>query len=104
MLSPRLRSGQAVEGCSTCSNCRSGCLRCDFEDRLLVGLSAVRCLFVLCGIDVGGMKLSGGQIQRVATAWQRVFGLHVTCLVMSYRPAVLTRADQVLVLAHGQIV
>ena len=82
-------------------------------------------------IGVRGMKLSGGQIQRVAAArmlartpellvlddlssaldietelalWQRVFGLHVTCLVVSHRPAVLARANQVLVLEHGQIV
>lgn len=80
-----------------------------------------------------GVKLSGGQIQRVAAArmfvrdaevlvfddlssaldaeteaelWRRLFarGRDVTCLVVSHRPAALRRADQVLVMEAGRIV
>jgi ATP-binding cassette, subfamily B, bacterial len=81
-------------------------------------------------IGVQGMRLSGGQAQRAAAArmlvrqpellvfddlssaldveteqalWQRVFGLGATCLVVSHRPVVLARADQILVLQDGRI-
>jgi ATP-binding cassette subfamily B protein len=79
-----------------------------------------------------GIKLSGGQVQRVAAArmfvteaellvmddlssaldadteaelWARVFarGREVTCLVVSHRPAALARADQVLHLENGRL-
>jgi ATP-binding cassette subfamily B protein len=79
-----------------------------------------------------GVKLSGGQVQRVAAArmfvrepellvlddlssaldaeteaelWRRVFarGRDVTCLVVSHRPTVLRRADQVLVMEDGAL-
>jgi ATP-binding cassette, subfamily B, bacterial len=80
-----------------------------------------------------GMKLSGGQVRRVAAArmfvqraelvvlddlssaldaetaatlWQRLFarGPDLTCLVVSHHPAVLHRADQILHLADGRLV
>ena len=79
-----------------------------------------------------GVKLSGGQVQRVAAArmfvrepellvlddlssaldaeteaelWRRLFarGRDVTCLVVSHRPTVLRRADQVLVMDDGRL-
>jgi ATP-binding cassette subfamily B protein len=76
------------------------------------------------------MRLSGGQVQRTAAArmfvrqpellvmddlssaldveteqilWQRVFSQDATCLVVSFRRAVLERADQILVLQDGRI-
>jgi ATP-binding cassette, subfamily B, bacterial len=81
-------------------------------------------------IGTRGVRLSGGQIQRAAAArmfirepellvvddlssaldvetehrlWQQVFDLGTTCLVVSHRPAVLERADQILVLEHGRV-
>ena len=80
-----------------------------------------------------GVKLSGGQVQRVAAArmflrdaellvfddlssaldpgtesqlWARLFarGPDVTCLVVSHRPAALHRADQILLLDAGRLV
>ena len=80
-----------------------------------------------------GVKLSGGQIQRVAAArmfvtdaellvlddlssaldaeteaelWARLFARSrdVTCLVVSHRPAALRRADQILHLSGGHLV
>jgi ATP-binding cassette subfamily B protein len=83
-------------------------------------------------IGVRGMKLSGGQVQRTAAArmfvrepellvmddissaldveteqilWQRMFqaSMQRTCLVVSHRPAVLERADQILVMENGRI-
>lgn len=80
-----------------------------------------------------GVKLSGGQVQRVAAArmfvrhaellvfddlssaldtdteaglWTRLFarGREVTCLVVSHRPAALRRADQVLLMDRGRLV
>jgi ATP-binding cassette, subfamily B, bacterial len=80
-----------------------------------------------------GVKLSGGQIQRVAAArmfvrdaellvfddlssaldaetewelWTRLFarGRDVTCLVVSHSPAALRRADKILVMDAGRIV
>jgi ABC-type multidrug transport system fused ATPase/permease subunit len=80
-----------------------------------------------------GVKLSGGQIQRVAAArmfvtgaellvlddlssaldaeteaelWARLFarGRDVTCLVVSHRPAALRRADQILHFNGGRLV
>lgn len=80
-----------------------------------------------------GVKLSGGQVQRVAAArmfvraaellvfddlssaldaeteaelWTRLFarGRDVTCLVVSHRPGALRRADQVLTLEAGRLV
>jgi|TARA_Y100000031_G_scaffold149717_1_gene188010 ATP-binding cassette subfamily B protein len=79
-----------------------------------------------------GVKLSGGQIQRVAAArmfirtpqllifddlssaldvntekslWTRLNEqLDTTCLVVSHRPAVLERADQILVIKEGRLV
>jgi ATP-binding cassette, subfamily B, bacterial len=79
-----------------------------------------------------GVRLSGGQVQRVAAArmfirdadllvfddlssaldaeteaelWRRLFdgGAQPTCLVVSHRPAVLARADQVLVIEDGRL-
>jgi len=80
-----------------------------------------------------GVKLSGGQVQRTAAArmfvrqadvyvfddlssaldvetervmWERVFArnLQSACLVVSHRPAVLERADRIIVLADGRVV
>ena len=80
-----------------------------------------------------GVKLSGGQVQRVAAArmfvrdaellvfddlssaldaeteaelWTRLFarGRDVTCLVVSHRPVALRRADQVLLMDAGRLV
>ncbi len=80
-----------------------------------------------------GMRLSGGQVQRAAAArmfmrqpellvfddlssaldgeterllWERLFAgaTKPTCLVVSHRPAVLARADQVILLANGRVV
>jgi len=79
-----------------------------------------------------GVKLSGGQIQRVAAArmfirnpqllifddlssaldvnterslWTRLNEKEdTTCLVVSHRPAVLQRADQILVIKEGRLV
>jgi len=89
-----------------------------------------------------GMRLSGGQLQRVAAArmfirqpellvfddlssaldtateqtlWSRLFSLNSppsphslltwtpTCLVVSHRPAVLQRADRIILLNHGRV-
>jgi ATP-binding cassette subfamily B protein len=82
-------------------------------------------------IGVRGMKLSGGQAQRAAAArmlvrqpellvmddtssaldvetervlWGRLLGQGATCLVVSHRPAVLERADQILLLQEGRLV
>lgn len=82
-------------------------------------------------IGVRGMKLSGGQAQRTAAArmlvrepellvmddtssaldveteralWERLLGQDATCLVVSHRPAVLERADQILLLREGRLV
>ncbi len=82
-------------------------------------------------IGVRGMKLSGGQAQRTAAArmlvrepellvmddtssaldvetesvlWERLLGRGATCLVVSHRPAVLERADQILLLQEGRLV
>lgn len=82
-------------------------------------------------IGVRGLRLSGGQIQRTAAArmlirrpellviddlssaldveteqrlWQRLLALNTTCLMVSHRPYVLARANQVLTLADGHIV
>jgi ATP-binding cassette subfamily B protein len=83
-------------------------------------------------IGTRGVKLSGGQVQRVAAArmlvrdsqllvfddlssaldvhterslWERIFARPgVTCLVVSHRPAVLQRADQIIVLREGRCV
>jgi ATP-binding cassette subfamily B protein len=82
-------------------------------------------------IGVRGMKLSGGQAQRAAAArmlvrepellvmddtssaldvetehalWARLLGQGATCLVVSHRPAVLQRADQILLLREGRLV
>jgi len=80
-----------------------------------------------------GVKLSGGQVQRAAAArmflrdaellvfddlssaldadteadlWTRLFarGRHVTCLVVSHRPAALRRADQLLLVDAGRLI
>jgi ATP-binding cassette subfamily B protein len=80
-----------------------------------------------------GVKLSGGQVQRTAAArmfvrepellvlddlssaldaetetelWRRLFarGREVTCIVVSHRPTVLRRADQVLVMDDGRLI
>jgi ATP-binding cassette subfamily B protein len=79
-----------------------------------------------------GVRLSGGQTQRAAAArmfvrdaelfvcddlssaldveteatlWERVFARPgATCLVVSHRPAVLRRADQILVVVDGRVV
>jgi len=81
-------------------------------------------------IGARGVRLSGGQAQRAAAArmfvrepellvvddlssaldretegllWQHVFALGTTCLAVSHRPAVLERADQILLLEDGRI-
>lgn len=81
-------------------------------------------------IGARGVRLSGGQIQRTAAArmfvrntellviddlssaldveteqilWQRLFTTAMTCLVVSHRPAVLARADQILLLEQGHL-
>ncbi|MEU8197149.1 ABC transporter ATP-binding protein [Microbispora amethystogenes] len=82
-------------------------------------------------IGVRGVRLSGGQAQRTAAArmfardsallvmddlssaldveteqelWRRIFATSATCLAVSHRPALLERADQVLLLKDGRIV
>jgi ATP-binding cassette subfamily B protein len=82
-------------------------------------------------IGVRGVRLSGGQAQRTAAArmfarepallvmddlssaldveteqelWRRIFAMSTTCLVVSHRPAVLERADQVLLLRDGRLI
>ncbi|HVX44399.1 MAG TPA: ABC transporter ATP-binding protein [Mycobacteriales bacterium] len=82
-------------------------------------------------IGVRGIRLSGGQVQRVAAArmfardpellvvddlssaldveterdlWDGITATGVTCLAVSHRPAVLDRADQVLLMHAGKIV
>ena len=83
-------------------------------------------------VGARGVKLSGGQLQRSATArmfvrpaelyvvddlssaldvetervlWERFFERpHATSLVVSHRHAALRRADRIVVLAHGRIV
>jgi ATP-binding cassette, subfamily B, bacterial len=82
-------------------------------------------------VGARGMKLSGGQVQRTAAArmfvreaellvfddlssaldveterllWQRVLERGATCLVVSHRPAVLGRADQIITLEGGRVV
>lgn len=79
-------------------------------------------------IGARGMRLSGGQVQRVAAArmfvtepellvfddlssaldveteqalWERLFARGATCLAVSHRPEVLRRADQVIRLHPG---
>ncbi|HEX5166123.1 MAG TPA: ATP-binding cassette domain-containing protein, partial [Thermomicrobiales bacterium] len=82
-------------------------------------------------VGSGGVKLSGGQLQRAATArmlvqnaellviddvssaldvnterqlWERLFaGRDVTCLAVSHRRAALRRADHVIVLQDGSV-
>jgi len=81
-------------------------------------------------IGVRGVRLSGGQVQRVAAArmfardpellviddlssaldveteqelWRGIFALSTTCLAVSHRPAVLERADQIVLLKHGRV-
>ncbi|HJN49759.1 MAG: ATP-binding cassette domain-containing protein [Pseudomonadales bacterium] len=78
-----------------------------------------------------GVKLSGGQIQRVAAArmfirqpellvfddlssaldvnterslWTRLEEQDTTCLVVCHQPSVLERADQILVVEEGRLV
>jgi ATP-binding cassette subfamily B protein len=82
-------------------------------------------------IGVRGLRLSGGQIQRTAAArmfvrqpellviddlssaldveteqrlWQRILALNTTALIVSHRPYVLSRADQLLKLEDGRLV
>ncbi|TLP55766.1 ABC transporter ATP-binding protein [Microbispora triticiradicis] len=82
-------------------------------------------------IGVRGVRLSGGQAQRTAAArmfardsallvmddlssaldveteqelWRRIFATSATCLAVSHRPALLERADQVLLLKDGRVV
>jgi len=82
-------------------------------------------------VGAGGVKLSGGQVQRTAAArmfargaellviddlssaldvetervlWERLpTGGDVTCLAVSHRRAALTRADQIIVLKDGRV-
>lgn len=81
-------------------------------------------------IGVRGVRLSGGQVQRTAAArmfahgaellvlddlssaldveterelWRRLFRSEVTCLAVSHRPAVLERADRIVVLSDGVV-
>jgi ATP-binding cassette subfamily B protein len=82
-------------------------------------------------IGVRGVRLSGGQVQRTAAArmfarepellvmddlssaldvtteqelWRRIFARNVTCLAVSHRPAVLERADALLLLKDGYLI
>lgn len=83
-------------------------------------------------VGARGVKLSGGQLQRAAVArmlaqradllvfddvssaldarteaqlWDGLFSeLDATCLVVSHRRAALSRADRILVMAHGKVV
>jgi len=52
-------------------------------------------------VGARGVKLSGGQRQRVAAA--RMFLRQADLLVVSHRPAVLRRADRVVLLADGRV-
>jgi ATP-binding cassette subfamily B protein len=81
-------------------------------------------------VGARGVRLSGGQVQRVATArmlirdaellvvddlssaldvaterqlWDRLLATDVTCLAVSHRRAVLARADRIIVLKDGAI-
>jgi ATP-binding cassette subfamily B protein len=82
-------------------------------------------------VGARGVKLSGGQVQRVAAArmfvrqtellvfddlssaldveteqklWERIFvSQQRTCLVVSHRRAVLQQADQIIVLKNGRV-
>lgn len=81
-------------------------------------------------VGTGGVKLSGGQIQRTAAArmfvrnaellviddlssaldvetermvWERLRDSKLTCLAVSHRRAALSRADQIIVLKDGRI-
>ncbi|ASS74125.1 hypothetical protein CIG75_03390 [Tumebacillus algifaecis] len=101
---------------------RSAVLEQDVE-RMVDGLSTA--------IGASGVKLSGGQVQRVAAArmfvrdaellvfddlssaldlkteralWERVMaGQDMTCLVVSHRPAALMRADHIILLKEGKV-
>ncbi|MER6503590.1 ATP-binding cassette domain-containing protein [Streptomyces sp. NPDC001455] len=82
-------------------------------------------------VGVRGVRLSGGQVQRVAAArmfarsaplmvmddlssaldveterelWRGVFSTSATCIVVSHRPAVLERADQVVLMQQGRVI
>ncbi|TCS96797.1 ABC transporter ATP-binding protein [Hazenella coriacea] len=83
-------------------------------------------------VGTQGVRLSGGQIQRAAAArmfmreaeiwviddlssaldvkteqqlWERLFQTEgATCLVVSHRPAVLQRADEILILEEGKVI
>ena len=81
-------------------------------------------------VGVRGVRLSGGQVQRVAAArmfarraqlyvmddlasaldveterelWRRIFAAGITCVAVSHRPAVLRRATEVILLEEGQV-
>lgn len=82
-------------------------------------------------VGVRGVRLSGGQVQRVAAArmfarsaplmvmddlssaldveterelWRGVLSTSATCIVVSHRPAVLERADQVVLMQQGRVI
>jgi len=82
-------------------------------------------------VGAGGVRLSGGQVQRAALAramvrepellvlddtssaldseterafWQRLRQQGMTCLAVSHRPAALLAADQILLLQDGRLI
>ncbi len=115
--------GQAEERIDVAAAVHTAVLEPDLE-QLELGLSTM--------VGSRGVKLSGGQVQRVAAArmfaqnadlmvfddlssaldveterlmWERVFARRdATCLVVSHRRAALKRADHIVVLKEGEVI